>query len=210
MASQVPSTPAAGREQKRVGQEDGAGELAPRSGAPWNKGVSFRPLSDQARARFLEGLAEGLTVTLAAQKAGKAHPRRFYELRAEDEGFAAAWAEALEQGTQKLEEELRRRAVEGWDETLREYRDGKLVRETVTRRYSPALLIFMLKARRPETYRDNAVVRVTGHDGGPVQVEGYAPPTLADVMRLAGELGIVETVDGEATEDEPLELGAGE
>jgi hypothetical protein len=80
----------------------------------------------------------------------------------------------------------------------------------VTRRYSPALLIFMLKARRPETYRDNAVVRVTGHDGGPVQVEGYAPPTLADVMRLAGELGIVETVDGEATEDEPLELGAGE
>jgi hypothetical protein len=172
-------------------------------GVAWNKGAKLRPLSDQARARFLEGLTEGLTVTLAAEKAGRAHPRRFYELRNEDEEFAAQWQEALERGTQKLEEELRRRAVEGWEETAREYREGELVRETVTRRYSPALLIFMLKARRPEVYRDTNTMRLTGAEGGAVQIvvescfdleEPAAPLTLPG---LAAPLALPPPSDAE-------------
>jgi hypothetical protein len=151
-------------------------------------------------------------VTAAAGKGGR-NPRRFYELRHESEEFAAAWEEALERGTQVLEEELRRRAVDGWEETTREYRDGVLVRETVATRYSPQLLVVLLKARRPEVYRDNAVVRVTGHEGGPVEIAGYAPPTLADVIRLAGELGVVdaEVVDEVEEADPPaLPPGTGE
>jgi hypothetical protein len=175
---------------------------------PWNKGRKVRPVSEKARADFLAGLADGQTVGRAAQRAGR-DPRRFYELRNGDESFSVEWAEALEQGTQLIEDELRQRAVEGWSEALEEYRDGQLVRVTKTRRYSPALLIFLLKSRRPDVYRDSAVVRVTGHDGGPVQVEGYSPPTLADVLRLASELGIVEgdaVVEGGAVEESPLEL----
>jgi hypothetical protein len=34
-----------------------------------------------------------------------------YELREQDETFAAAWADAWEQGTDVLEDELRRRAL---------------------------------------------------------------------------------------------------
>jgi hypothetical protein len=128
----------------------------------FNKGRKLRPLSSSTRQRFLEGLAEGLTVKAAAEKAGRGHPRRFYELRAEDAEFAASWQESLEQGTQVLEEELRRRAVDGWDETLREYRGGELARETVTRRYSPALLIFLLKARDPARFRDSVQVNAGG------------------------------------------------
>jgi hypothetical protein len=133
-------------------------------GGPWNtnKGRKLRPISDRSQEEFLAGLARGLTVKAAAEQAGKPHPKRFYELRLKDAEFAAAWDEALEQGTQQLEEELRRRAIEGWDETLREYRNGELVRETVTRRYSPSLLIFMLKARRPDVYRDNVQVTASG------------------------------------------------
>jgi hypothetical protein len=52
--------------------------------APWNKGKKLRPISARARADFLKGLADGLTVRLAAEKAGRGHPRRFYELRGED------------------------------------------------------------------------------------------------------------------------------
>jgi hypothetical protein len=189
---------------------DGLVEDDVAAAVPWNKDQKLRPISQQGREDFLAGLAQGLTVRHAAERAGRAHPRRFYELRAEDEEFARAWHEALEQGTQLLEEELRRRAVEGWEKTLEEWRDGKLVRSTTTRRYSPALLIFMLKARRPDMYRDNAVVRVTGHDGGPVQIEGYSPPTLADVVRLASELGVLDTIEGEAVAEAPFELGAGE
>ena len=179
---------------------------------PWNKGRKLRPISERAQADFLAGLAEGLTVRLAAEKAGRAHPRRFYELRAEDEGFAAGWAEAIDQGTQLLEDELRRRAVEGWEETFEEYRDGELVRSTTTRRYSPALLIFLLKSRRPDVYRDNAVVQLTGPGGGPVQVEASREPaTLADLVRVAAQIGAINlaefgVIDGEAVEDEPLEL----
>jgi hypothetical protein len=170
--------------------------------APWNKGRKLRPVSERSRGEFLAGLADGQTVGRAAQRAGR-DARRFYELRNGDESFSAAWEEALEQGTQRVEDELRQRAVDGWEETLEEYRDGQLLRLTRTRRYSPALLIFLLKSRRPDVYRDNAVVRLTGHHGGPVQVEGYSPPTLADVLRLASELGIVE---GTTVEESPLEL----
>jgi hypothetical protein len=162
--------------------------------APWNKGKKLRPISQKARGDFLAGLADGLTVRLAAEKAGRAHPRRFYDLRAEDETFAEEWAEAHEQGTQVLEDELRKRATEGWEERLSEFKDGELVRETVTRRYSPALLIFLLKSRRPDVYRDN--VQVTA--GGQVtfvldSLLDRARRQIADV-EIAGEL--------EAPEDE--------
>jgi hypothetical protein len=35
---------------------------------------------------------------------------------------------------------------------------------------SAALLIFMLKARRPEVYRERLQVESTGADGGPIEV----------------------------------------
>src|SRR5262245_57187440 len=94
-------------EPRGEGAGTGAGTKA--GVEPWNfnRGVKLRPISPQARARFLEGLAEGLTVTAAATKGGR-NPRRFYELRHESEEFAKAWEEALERGTQVLEEELRR------------------------------------------------------------------------------------------------------
>jgi hypothetical protein len=168
----------------------------------------------EARDAFLEALAAGWTVKHAADRTG-INKRRFYEVRDADESFADAWTEALEQGTEVLEDELRRRAVEGFDEDTFDG-EGKLIRRV--RRYSPALLIFSLKARRPEQYRDNAVVQVTGPGGGPVQLDaGAQPATLTDMIRLAGELGVLdrlgysrEAIDGEAVEDAPLELEEGQ
>jgi hypothetical protein len=67
-------------------------------------------------------------------------------------------------------------------------------------------------------YRENAMVQVTGHEGGPVQIEGYTSPTASGLLRFAAEHGILEAVslplldmfrrvnaeviDGEAVEDE--------
>jgi hypothetical protein len=159
-----------------------------------------RSIARLDKASFLEALACGWTVTHAAERTGT-NKRRFYELREADEAFAAAWDDAIDQGTQVLEDELHRRAIEGWDEDSFDG-DGKLVRRV--RRYSPALLIFSLKARKPDVYRDNARVEVTGRDGGPMELEaGYRPTTLADVVALARDLGIVDVVDGEAVEAPP-------
>lgn len=130
------------------------------------------------RETFLEGLAAGWSVTKAAALAGTDR-RRMYEQRDQDEAFAAAWAEAVELGTQMLEDELRRRALDGFEE---ETFDGKgvLVRRVV--RLSPQDLITALKARRPEVYRENQRVELTGADGGPLEVT--SPDVAAAIERF--------------------------
>ena len=50
-------------------------------------------------------------------RSGAGFPKqRFYEARQDDPAFADAWEDALERGTQVLEQELHRLAMEGWDE----------------------------------------------------------------------------------------------
>jgi hypothetical protein len=114
-----------------------------------------RRIAKKDRVRFLEALAAGWAVRHAAELAG-VDRRRFYELRAKDPGFADDWSEAVEQGTQRLEDEATRRAVEGFDELTYDGK-GELIRRV--RRYDGALLQTLLKGRRPEVYRDGASLR---------------------------------------------------
>ena len=109
-------------------------------------------LTDEARATFLEALGKAYSVTHAVKLIGLSR-QALYDARKGDEEFAGAWADAVETGTQVLEDELRRRALEGWTEDTHDG-DGKLMRRV--QRMSPQDLHTMLKARRPEVYRDNA------------------------------------------------------
>lgn len=81
-----------------------------------------------------------------------------YKVRDDDADFAAAWDIALEDAADMMEEEVHRRAVEG---VLRPvYQGGKKVGSV--REYSDTLLIFRLKAVRPEKYRERTEVRHRG------------------------------------------------
>ncbi|HZQ65652.1 MAG TPA: hypothetical protein VFA66_10545 [Gaiellaceae bacterium] len=156
---------------------------------------------------FLEALAAGWSVTHAALRAGVAR-QRLYERRETDEGFAEAWADAYRQGTDALEDEARRRAVEGWEEPV--FQRGELVGHV--RRYDSRLLEFLLRARDPARFRENATVEVTGGGGGPVRVrrEGAASlEAVFEVLREAGALsspsgllGLPAVVDAEVVEEE--------
>ena len=155
------------------------------------------------RNLFLAALEAGWSVSHAAANT-TVHRRRFYDLRDADEKFAAQWDDAVVVGTHALEDEARRRAVDGWDEPV--YQGGKLVGQV--HKYDSGLIQFLLRKRDP-SYRDNARLEVTGANGGPVEVAaGYQPPTLADMVKLAGELGVLatlgytqgETIDGDAVE----------
>jgi hypothetical protein len=100
--------------------------------------------------RFLTVLADTGNVTAAVAAAGTSRTR-VYELRKTDIAFAAAWDEAEEIATDRLEDEARRRAIEGVAEPL--VSAGKLVRgddgqPLTVRRYSDNLLLALLKARR--------------------------------------------------------------
>ena len=83
-------------------------------------------LTQVRRKRFLEALADTGSVTKAAVVAGTSRTR-VYELRKVDPAFAAAWAEAEDIAVDQLEDEARRRAVEGVPEPL--VSAGKLVRD---------------------------------------------------------------------------------
>lgn len=85
----------------------------------------------------------------------------------------------LNQG--KLEEgeaELKRRAVDGWDEPV--FNQGELV--GTKRKYSDTCLVFMLKALAPEKYRESAQVEI--HN----QVHGGPLPTAAERKKLEADL----------------------
>jgi hypothetical protein len=162
-------------------------------------------ISATARETFLRALAEGWTKAYAAQMAGQ-HRQRFHERAKADPDFAAAVAEAEEQGVQTLEQEALEMALVG---VLEETRDGDGNLTQSRRRRDPQMVRFLLAAKRPEFYSERARLELTGVGGGPVEIQaGYEPTTLADLVDLAGELGVldqlgysrVNEVEGEAVE----------
>jgi hypothetical protein len=128
---------------------------------------------------FLAALAVTGNISDACQAAGVKARSTFYERRDNDNAFAALAAEALETSTDALELEARRRAHDG----LRRVKfhqgepimvqalgpDGRPLKARgqpvlvpyVEHEYSDTLLIFLLKAHRPEKYRDKVDHTVT-------------------------------------------------
>lgn len=107
------------------------------------------------RQMFLAGLRDSANVSASARASG-VERWKWYRLRHVDSGFADEWTKALEAGIDALEDEAMRRALEGGEEPV--FYQGKIVGSV--RKYSDTLLMFMLKARRPERYRDRVGVDV--------------------------------------------------
>jgi hypothetical protein len=109
------------------------------------------------RPEFLKALAETGLVIEAAKKA-KVGRSTVYDERQRNEEFALKWAEIEEWTTEEMEQEARRRAVLGVEEPI--YYKGEL--QGSVRKFSDTLLIFLLKARRPDVYRENVKVEHGG------------------------------------------------
>jgi hypothetical protein len=122
-----------------------------------------KSITDARKAAFLKALAQGLSVTRATEVAAVGRAT-VYEWRQADAVFAQAWEDGLEASADLLEDEARRRAVEGVEENV--YYSGKPV--GVVRKYSDSLLSMLLKGRRPSIYRDRLSAEVSGPDGGPI------------------------------------------
>lgn len=114
---------------------------------------------------FLAAYAELGTITHAAERVN-VERRTVYRWRDKDPTFAAALETASEVAAERLEQEARRRAVEGVEKPV--YQGGKLVGSV--REYSDTLLIFLLKGAMPDKYRDRVSSEISGHGGGPLQV----------------------------------------
>jgi hypothetical protein len=107
-------------------------------------------ITPKKRAAFLRNLAEFGNISLAAKAAGVLR-RTPYDWRERDPVFAQEWDDALEQACDLLELEARRRALHGCDKPV--FYQGEQC--GVIREYSDTLAIVLLKAHRPDKFREN-------------------------------------------------------
>lgn len=138
-----------------------------------------RHSTEEQHKRFLATLETGASVGAAAEAAGVVRTAA-YRWR-EDADFAVLWDDAYERGTDVLEDEAKRRAVDGVPEPVGWFQG---VAGGTVQKYSDALLIFSLKARRRAKYSDRT--EVTGVDGGPIQTDDLSLLTPVErAQRLA-------------------------
>lgn len=122
--------------------------------------------------RFFKSLSKYGGISKAAKAAGYSRAS-VYEWREKDEAFAEAWKSAVEEATDNLELEARRRAHDGVEKLkfyqgelitvpLR-YANGRIKEDAegnaimvpyVEHEYSDALLTLLLKAHRPQKFKE--------------------------------------------------------
>lgn len=107
------------------------------SGAPKKK--PEQAWREHKKERFLTAYRK-LGGMVTAAEAVDVSPNTIWEWRQDDEEFASRFNALREKDTEQLEKEARRRAL----------------------KKSDLLMMFLLKGRRPETYRDNSKVEHTG------------------------------------------------
>ncbi len=127
---------------------------------------------------FLAALRDAATVRAACHLVGVSRSA-VYDRRKAFPAFASAWDDAAEDAVDALIGEARRRAVQGVENPV--YYRGEVV--GYVRRYSDNLLMFLIKAARPE-YRDNYKVTHAGPADGPVQVEAKPFDVFARIAEL--------------------------
>ena len=164
------------------------------------------------KQHFLRVLAECGNVTAAVEAAGVSRTCA-YETRQNDEAFAQAWSEAEEIAADRLEAEAWRRGVEGGEEPVISL--GKVVERAdgaplMIRRYSDTLLALLLRAHRPEKYRERASVEVDVSDKLWARLEaarqraiGSGVGAVREVLELqpVAEEGAAEPAEPEWTVD---------
>jgi hypothetical protein len=110
--------------------------------------------SEGLKAVFLDELRDTANVTLAARAAGVSSGT-VYKHRREDVLFAERWDEAINEAVDLLEDEAHRRAFRGVKEPV--FYQGAEV--GYVDKYSDGLAMFLLKAHRPDKYRERSEVK---------------------------------------------------
>jgi hypothetical protein len=128
--------------------------------------VGSRPnRTAQRKKRFLDVFGELGIISRAAEAAGVGRTT-VYEWQEHDEHFSLAFRQAEIRSTEVLESEARRRAVDGVEKERRVYDNrGNLIDEYTETSYSDTLLIFLLKARDPNKYRERLQLQHADADG---------------------------------------------
>lgn len=119
-----------------------------------------------AREVFLDHLRKTSNISQSASIA-LVERKTVYRWREADPAFAAAWDDAIDEATDMLEAEARRRAIEGDEEYVvsmgQLVKDPKTGEYLTTRKRSDGLMTLLLKAHRPEKFRERYDVQQSGN-----------------------------------------------
>lgn len=137
------------------------------------------------RALFLEELALRGNVSDACRAAGIERRQTAYEWRDADSDFAAQWNEALDIAIDAMEREAHRRAFEGMVKPVigrvAKDQDGIVTdgngERLYIREYSDGLATLLLKAHRPEKYRERHEVTQSGVTRIKIEYDDPPPET---------------------------------
>jgi hypothetical protein len=171
-----------------------------------------RTFNSLKRKQFLAAYAQCGSVKLAAESANVNRDTHYEWLK--DPAYKQAFEDAREEACDRLGAEARRRAM-GWEEPVIYQgalcyhlgKNGKPSKKPLTvARYSDILLMFLLKAARPEKYRDNwkGELKHSGTisprpnvDLSKLTDEQFAQ--LEQLLEAAGVTGLVNGSAGEGT-----------
>lgn len=163
MATAPPAAPVTkpARTKKKRGRASAKDVRLPNVGARKVKGRVIKP--EQAE-RFFEGLRLAYSIQASLERSGIGRATA-YRLRASDKKFAEAWEAAYDAGTDRLEDAAILRAYSGHERPI--FQKG--VQVGAERVYSDRLMEVMLRARRPNKYRERVDVTHQGKkDGIPI------------------------------------------
>jgi hypothetical protein len=155
---------------------------------PTSNGTQYPYFVGEIQDQFFAALASSCNVTQSAVSVGISR-RRVHQLRCSDKEFAKRFEDAIDQGTDALEAEARRRAKDGFTRPI--FYQGKKVGDE--RLYSDALMITLLKAHRPEKFRE----------------KGFDLPPGSEIviaMRSASDDKPDEAIDVTPQTDKPVKI----
>lgn len=151
----------------------------------------YPKMTPERKTAFLGALRHnGGNATNAAKIVEVSKETVFHHKRLDPE-FAAEWIKAVHESTDVLESEAIRRAVDGFTEPI--FFQGVQCGEV--RKYSDLLLIFMLKARRPNVYRENIRHEHGGLDDRPISIHAVSDEELERIITAAAAELIPEGVE---------------
>jgi hypothetical protein len=105
------------------------------------------------KPKFIEALRESANVRAACQACGITRDAA-YKARKKSPVFAAQWDEAIDEAVDTLEEAAWGRARDGVQREDPIFYQGEQVGSKIIREYSDTVLLALLKAHRPNLYRD--------------------------------------------------------
>lgn len=129
---------------------------------------------------FIQSFSVTGNITESCELAGIGSRNTVRAWQEHDDEFAMFYREAEIQATERLEAEARRRAVEGDATETPIFHRGKLIYTVIERKKSDTLLIFLLKARAPEKYRERYDMKHSG------QIEHVGIEHAKQVLRVTG------------------------